>query len=114
MLIGALSVLLVCQLFGTVLAHAMGWPVPGPVLGMILLLGFLIARKGPGPDLQGTAQGLLRNLGLLFVPAGVGIVTEFGVLRQNALAIAIAIPISTILTLSVTGLLMQIFARGDQ
>lgn len=113
-MIGALSVLLVCQLLGTVLAHAAGWPIPGPVLGLVLLLMFLILRRGPPRALQETAQGLLRNLGLLFVPAGVGIITEFGVLRENALAIAVAIPISTILALSVTGLLMQAFARADR
>lgn len=113
-MIGALSVLLVCQLLGTVLAHAAGWPIPGPVLGLVVLLVFLIWRRGPSPELQQTAQGLLRNLGLLFVPAGVGIVAEFGVLRRNALAIAVAIPVSTILALGVTGLLMQLLARADQ
>jgi holin-like protein len=113
-MIGALSFLLIAQLLGTVLAHAAGWPIPGPVLGLVLLLAFLILRRGPPPELQEAAQGLLRNLGLLFVPAGVGIITEFRVLRENALAIAIAIPVSTILALSVTGLLMQVLARADQ
>ena len=112
-MIGALSVLLVCQLIGTVLAHAAGWPIPGPVLGLVVLLGVLIARRGPSGELQQTAQGLLRSLGLLFVPAGVGIITEFGVLRRNALAIAVAIPVSTILALVVTGLLMQALVRAE-
>jgi holin-like protein len=111
---GALSVLLVCQLLGTVIAHAAGWPIPGPVLGLVLLLGFLILHRGPPRAVRETAQGLLRNLGLLFVPAGVGIITQFPVLRKNALAIAVAIPVSTIIALSVTGLLMQFFARADQ
>ena len=113
-MIGALSVLLVCQLLGTVIGHAAGWPIPGPVLGLVLLLALLILRRGPPRAVQDTAQGLLRNLGLLFVPAGVGIITQFPVLRQNTLAIAIAIPLSTIIALSVTGLLMQLFARADQ
>ena len=46
---------------------------------------------------------------MLFVPAGVGVVTELQELRQNALAIAVAIPVSTLLGLVVTGMLMQWF-----
>ncbi|HET9148827.1 MAG TPA: CidA/LrgA family protein [Acetobacteraceae bacterium] len=113
-MIGAFCLLLVCQLAGTVIAHAAGWPVPGPVLGLILLLVLLVIRGGPSTEVHGLAQGLLRNLGLLFVPAGVGIVSEGAVLRENALAIAIAIPVSTVIAFSVTGLVMQYFARADR
>jgi holin-like protein len=58
---------------------------------------------------------LLKYLGLLFVPAGVGVVTELPALRENALAICIAIPVSTFLGLAVTGVLMQwlVGRRGD-
>lgn len=113
-MIGALSLLLVCQLLGTIVAHAAGWPIPGPVLGLVLLLGLLIRRGGPPAPLQETAQGLLRNLGLLFVPAGVGVVNELHVLRTDALAIAVAVPVSTLLALGVTGGLMQLFMRGGR
>ncbi|MCF3946811.1 CidA/LrgA family protein [Acidiphilium sp. AL] len=113
-MIGALSLLLVCQLIGTIVAHAAGWPIPGPVLGLVLLLGLLIRRGGPPPPVHDTAQGLLKQLGLLFVPAGVGIVNELHVLRTDALAIAVAIPVSTLLALGVTGTVMQLLARGDR
>jgi holin-like protein len=59
--------------------------------------------------LRDTSQGLLKYFGVLFVPAGVGVVTELQELRQNALAIAVAIPVSTLLGLVVTGMLMQWF-----
>lgn len=113
-MIGAFSLLLVCQLVGTVIAHAAGWPIPGPVLGLILLLVLLIIRGGPSPEVHGLAQGLLKSLGLLFVPAGVGIISEGAVLKENALAIVVAIPVSTVIALSVTGLIMQYFARADR
>lgn len=113
-MIGALSLLLVCQLFGTIIAHAAGWPIPGPVIGLILLLALLVRRGGPSPQVQDTSQGLLRHLGLLFVPAGVGVVNELHVLRADALAIAVAIPVSTLLALGVTGGLMQLLARADR
>jgi len=111
-MIRAMAVLLLCQLAGTVLQQASGLPLPGPVLGLLLLLGILIWRRGPSAEMRGTTQGLLRYFGLLFVPAGVGVVTELHELRANALAIAVAIPVSTLLCLLVTGVLMQWFLRN--
>ncbi len=110
----ALTILLLCQLAGTVIQQATGLPIPGPVLGLLMLLGLLVRAGGPSPQLHDTAQGLLKYLGLLFVPAGVGVVTELPALRQNALALCIAIPVSTVLGLLVTGVLMQLFLKGDR
>jgi putative effector of murein hydrolase LrgA (UPF0299 family) len=93
-MIGALTLLIMCQLAGEVAARAAGLPLPGPVLGLLLLLAILLIRGGPSVQLRTTAGGLLRHLGLLFVPAGVGVVTQLDVLRQNALAVAAALLIS--------------------
>lgn len=113
-MVGGMAILLLCQLAGTVLQQAMGLPVPGPVIGMVLLLGLLTWRGGPSESLEGAAQGLLKYLGLLFVPAGVGFVTELPELRANAAAIAVSILVSTFLALAVTGLLMQLLLRKDR
>jgi holin-like protein len=110
-MVRALAILLVCQLVGTVVQEGTGLPIPGPVFGLLLLLAWLVWRGGPVPALRGTSEGLLRYLGLLFVPAGVGVVTEFQILRDNALALIIAIPVSTVLGLVVTGVLMNFFLR---
>jgi holin-like protein len=107
-MVRAMAILLVCQLAGTGLQQAAGLPIPG------LLLGLLVWRGGASPSLHGTAQGRLRYLGLLFVPAGVGFVTELPELRANAGAITIAIVVSTILGLAVTGVLMQFLLKGER
>jgi holin-like protein len=108
-MIRAMSVLLVCQLLGTVFQEASGLPLPGAVLGLVMLLAYFIRTGGPSPVMRETANGLLKYLGLLFVPAGVGVVTELQAIRDNALAIAVAIPVSTIVALVVTGVLMNWF-----
>jgi holin-like protein len=107
----ALTLLLLCQLAGTIIQQGTGLPVPGPVLGLVMLLGYLLKSGGPSPHLRDTAQGLLKYLGLLFVPAGVGVVTELQELRQNIVAISVAIVVSTLLGLVVTGVLMNWFLR---
>ncbi len=111
-MVRAIMVLLLCQLAGTVVQEGTGLPIPGPVMGLVLLLGLLVWRGGPDKALHDTAGGFMKYLGLLFVPAGVGVVNELQELRANALAIAVAIPVSTILGLAVTGILMQRLSRG--
>lgn len=98
-MIRGLLALVLCQLAGDFVAHALALPVPGPVLGMALLLAVLLVRAGgrrrtatrpaeatrsaplapaaPAGVPSGigaAADGLIRHLQLLFVPAGAGIV----------------------------------------
>ncbi len=109
----ALTVLILCQFIGEVTARAAGLPLPGPVIGLVLLLAVLIIRGGPAPALRDTSAGLLRHLSLLFVPAGVGIVTQLDALAQNWVAILVAVLVSTALGLAVTGWLMQRLSRTE-
>lgn len=108
----ALTILLVCQFAGEVTARAAALPLPGPVIGLLLLLAALIIRGGPDKALNETSSGLLRHLSLLFVPAGVGIVTQLDALAQNWFAILAAVLVSTALGLMVTGWVMQRLSRS--
>ncbi len=108
----ALTTLILCQFAGEVMAQGLGLPLPGPVVGLVLLLGLLVLRGGPDPELKATSYGLLRHLSLLFVPAGVGVVTQLDVLGANWLPVTGAIVISTALGLGVTGWVMQRLSHG--
>jgi holin-like protein len=107
-------VLLACELGGNALRQMPGLPVPGPVIGMaILAAGLAIRKAGPSPrssiagSLELTAEALIRHMGLLFVPAGVGLIAEIDVLRSEWLPIAAGLIGSTLLSLAVTGLVMH-------
>ncbi len=107
----ALTVLVSCQFAGEVIARAARIPLPGPVIGLVLLLVILVVRGGPDEPLRETSNSLLRYLSLLFVPAGVGIVTQLDALARDWVAIAAAILVSTALALAVTGWLVQVLSR---
>lgn len=107
-MLNALTLLIICQFTGEVIARAASLPLPGPVIGLVLLLGGLVLRgRTPDPELSATGGWLLRNFGLLFVPAGVGVITQLDVLGANFVALLVAIPVSTFLGLVVTGWVMQ-------
>ncbi len=106
-MLGALTQLVCAQALGEVLSRALALPVPGPVVGLVLLLGWLVVRGGPGAELRATSGTLLRSLGLLFVPAGVGVVTQLDALRADWLPITVAVLVSTAAGLAVTAVIMQ-------
>ena len=108
----ALTILISCQFVGELAARAAGLPLPGPVIGLLILLVALTLRGGPDKALQDTSTGLLRHLSLLFVPAGVAIVTQLDALAENWFAILVSVAVSTTLGLVVTGWVMQRLSRG--
>lgn len=117
-MIGALTVLLVFQLVGEVLALVFALPVPGPVIGMALLFTAMAIRGRVPEQLRSTANGLLQHLSLLFVPAGVGVMAHLGRLREEWLPISVALLASAVLTIAATALtmrwLMRIMAARSQ
>ena len=104
--------LLACQLAGEALARLAGLPLPGPVLGMGLLLAALAwrGRDVPAP-LAAVADGLLGNLPLLFVPAAVGIVQYADLLAGHALGIGVSIAVSTCAAVAAAGLAFKLAQR---
>jgi holin-like protein len=112
-----LTYLMVISLFeiaGDFLQKIAGLPIPGPVIGMALLL-FALIVKGRLPDgLDRAASGLLSYLPMLFVPAGVGVMVHFDLIRVEWRAIAAGIVISSFLAIAVTALTLRGIERLQQ
>jgi holin-like protein len=131
-MVQALFILLFFQFLGTAVQDGFRLSVPGPVIGMFMLAAWLIGRKqffrakhrraagsalleeqeAIPQDLARVARSLIGALGLLFVPAGAGIASQFGLLRANAWPVCVALVGSTLLGLVVTALVMQAMTRG--
>lgn len=109
--LASLTILLLCQLAGETIAHLFALPVPGPVLGMILLFAGLVIGRGLPRQLELTANFLLSNLSLLFIPAGVGVVVYAKLIAAQWLPISTALVLGTGLTIAVTGLTMAVLLR---
>ncbi|MCP1199824.1 CidA/LrgA family protein [Notoacmeibacter sp. MSK16QG-6] len=102
----ALTIILLCQLAGEILVAFTGLPFPGPVIGMILLLGIFLVRGSMNAQIERVGGALLSHLSLLFVPAGVGVVTHLAALQADALPLGMALVVPTLLTIAVTGFTM--------
>ncbi|WP_235736344.1 CidA/LrgA family protein [Nocardioides alcanivorans] len=107
--------LLVFQFIGEFLARVLHLPVPGPVIGMLLLVVALLLRKPPADaGVLRASDAMLRHLQLFFIPPAVGIITYFAVLRDDWLPIAGGLVLSWLLGLAATGLLVTLLLRGKR
>jgi holin-like protein len=108
-----LTLIFACQLAGETLTRAFETPLPGPVIGMVLLFTYCALRGGVPDDLASVGDTLLKNLSLLFVPAGVGVMAYGALFAQEALPIILSLVGSTLITIAVTGLVMQRLNRAN-
>ncbi len=101
-----LALLLLFQVAGEGLTHALALPVPGPVVGLVLMLAGLNwpPIRQPVGDM---AELLLAHLSLLFVPVGVGVVTHLDLVAHYGLQLLVAIVVSTWAGLAVTALVLR-------
>lgn len=124
-MIVSLALLLLCQLLGEVMARMLSLPLPGPIIGMILMLGLLLLRDKitnitPNELRDGTLEKtsgvILANLSLLFVPAGVGVVQRLDLFVTHGVALVIALLASTVIALLAGLATFRLIARvsGDK
>jgi holin-like protein len=105
------AILLLFQLAGEVIARVGDLPVPGPVVGMVLLLAALQLRLPAEGGLREGSGAVLGWLSLLFVPAGVGIIRHLHRLSEEWPALAASLLVSTAATLAVTAWVAQRLSR---
>lgn len=113
-MINALMILLGFQLLGELVVMVLQLPVPGPVVGMVLLTATLLLRKEVPQSLHTMSQSMLRHLSLLYIPAGVGVIALIGRVNDAWLPLLVTLFASTIITLIVTALTMQLLLRGKR
>ena len=106
-MIRGLIILLAFQGAGEIISKLFSLPIPGPVTGLGLLLAFLIFRVKVDTPIEIVSSALVKNLGVLFVPAAVGVVMFLPQLKANFWAIGIALTISVIATIAVSAAILR-------
>jgi holin-like protein len=113
MMLRGVTLFLLLQAIGEALTRALGLPVPGPVLGMILLFGALSWSAVREP-VAAAADALLSHLSLLFVPVGVGVITHMAVVLEHGAGLLWVLVLSTWIGIAVTALVLRLLMRGGR
>lgn len=99
-------VLIALQLIGEGIVQLSGLPVPGAIIGLILLYTILVVRGKISDEMSATSGFLLQNLGVLFVPAGVGVIAYLPMIAAQWWIIVLVLLASVCATIAITGLVV--------
>ena len=110
-MIPALTIILSFQLIGEIASRGLNLPLPGPVVGLVLLVGACMVRPRLADMLRPVTKSVLAHLSLFFVPAGVGVIAHVPTLAQHGIGLALALTVSTILAIGAGALTFAAVAR---
>jgi len=111
MVLKGLTWLVILQLLGSVIHYSVLPALPGPIIGMVLLFGLLVLRRGIPEPLEKTAALLLQYLPLLLIVPAAGIMTSADALLADLPAITAGLVVSLMITVPLCGWLMQVLIR---
>jgi len=107
-LLNGMVALLIFQFIGESLTILFSLIIPGPIVGMILLLLFLLIRKRSFESLDTAVIWLLRYLPLLIVPAAAGIITQLDTISKEFWPIVLALSVGTFVSLAFSMKVMDV------
>ena len=112
-MIAGLVEILLFQGMGEVVSRFLVPTIPGPVIGLLLLLAWFRIRRGIPARVALVADALVGHLGLLFVPAAVGVVMFLPQLREHAAAVVVALVLSVVATVAVSAVVLRLAAKDE-
>ncbi len=113
-MVNGLIVLIGYLFAGDIISHTFDLPIPGGIIGMVLMLITLIIRGKVDEPVDTASRGLIAYIGLLFVPAGVGISQYFDLLAQKWPIMMFAGISTMFLTLGVSALLFRFLSKAER
>ena len=113
-MIAGLVQILLFQGIGEIVAKFFLPLIPGPVIGLVLLVAWLQVRGKVPESVDFVATAFSQHLGLLFVPAAVGVVMFWPSIKSHAVAVVAALLVSVVATMAVTALVLRALAKDTQ
>ncbi|HZG55146.1 CidA/LrgA family protein [Paenibacillus sp.] len=109
-----LAVLLGFHLAGTALERLAGVPLPGNVIGLLLLLAALLLGWVKLEWVESTAQFLLKHMMLFFAPIVVGTIAFLPLIRAEWAAIVVSLLLGPLIVVVATALAAKLWPRAER
>ena len=109
--VSQLTVIMFISFLSEALSSLLPLPVPASIYGLIILLTLLLAGVVREEQIQEVAEWLLAVMPVFFIPPTVSVMTSFGVLKNDLPGLLVAIPLSTVAAMAVTGMISQAVIR---
>ncbi|MCI4235565.1 CidA/LrgA family protein [Dickeya dianthicola] len=109
----AFALIYLCLFAGNAISALLPITIPGSILGMLILFALLASQILPAGWVKPGCRLLIRYMALLFVPIGVGVMSYYGVLRDQFAPIVVSCLVSTLVVMIVVGYTTQMM-HGDR
>lgn len=107
-------IIILFSLIGELLHYLLPFPIPASIYGLVLLFASLVTGIVKLDKVQGAAKYLIEIMPIMFVPAGVGLMEKWGVLKPMLIPVVTIITVSTILVMGISGRVTQIIIEKKQ
>ena len=102
-------IIIIVSCIGEILNYFIPLPIPASIYGLVIMLSLLISKKLPLTAVEETADFLINIMSVMFIPAGVGLITYWAELKEMLLPTIVIIIVSSILVMAVTGKVADFF-----
>ena len=109
-----LSIILGISFLGELLNRWIPLPIPASIYGLVLMLAGLISGIIPLESVRGTGRFLIEIMPVMFIPAGVGLMASWSVLRPMVVPVAVIMVISTFVVMAASGWATQAVIRRER
>ncbi len=109
-----LLIILAISFVGEALKYFLPLPIPASIYGMVLLFILLLTGVVKLDDVQDVGKFLIEIMPVMFIPAGVGLMASWGVLKPMLVPVVVIIVVSLVLVMGISGWITQRVIRHNQ
>ncbi|MBO8467515.1 MAG: CidA/LrgA family protein [Bacteroidetes bacterium] len=114
MVISGVFIIILYYVLGNVVSSLTGHFIPGSVIGMLLLFLSLVFRLVKPSRIRPVAEFLTGNMTVFFIPASLGIMEQWGLIRSGFIGWAGVTFITTLLVLVTSGLMQDFLIKAGK
>lgn len=104
-------IILGIYLVGEFLSTSLHLPIPGNILGMVILFVLLCTKVVKVDNISTVTNFLLDHLAFFFIPAGVGLMASMGIIKSTWWQLLVVCLSTTVIIIGVTGIIVQAISK---
>lgn len=107
-------IILAISFIGELLKYLLPLPVPASIYGMVILFIGLLTGIIPLASVKDAGKFLIEIMPVMFIPAGVGLMSSWGTLKPVLLPVSIITVVALITVMAATGRVSQFVIRRQK
>ncbi|EXG86941.1 putative effector of murein hydrolase LrgA [Clostridium sp. ASBs410] len=108
------TIILFISLAGEIIHLLVPLPVPASIYGLLIMLIGLRKKWIPLEAVEDVSIFLIDIMPLMFIPAAVGLLDSWGILRPILVPFLVITLLSTIIVMVITGKVTQLFIKNNR